>query len=125
MQGGEQKTKNDGQLQLSALFQVLEIVLSRLPYKAISWVGHVGVRRVLDKFLFSPLHSSLPRHVILTLSLVTASLLVGLTTDDLGVVLGFNVSLAGGGGGGGLILVEGFILVGAVQGGLILVEGLY
>ena len=67
-------------------------MLSRLPYRAISWISYTSLRRAFNHFLFSPRHSSLLRHIILTLSLVTCSLLVGLTTDDLGVVLGFNVS---------------------------------
>ena len=53
---------------------------------------HIPYTQALDKFLYSPRHTSLPRHIVLTLCLVTASLGVGLTTDDLGVVLGFNVS---------------------------------
>ncbi|CAI8049375.1 Putative sodium-coupled neutral amino acid transporter 11 [Geodia barretti] len=70
--------------------EVLEIVLSRLPYRVISWVRQGRVKRALSRFLFSPRHSSLPRHVILTLVLVLFSLGVGLTTDDLSIVLGFN-----------------------------------
>ena len=72
--------------------QVLEIVLSRLPYKVVSWIPQGSVRTWFSRFLFSPRHTSLPRHVFLTISLVTGSLAVGLTTDDLGVVLGFTVS---------------------------------
>ena len=72
--------------------QVLEIVLSRLPYKVISWIPQGLVRTWFDRFLYAPRHSSIPRHIVLTLSLVTGSLAVGLTTDDLGVVLGFSVS---------------------------------
>jgi hypothetical protein len=72
--------------------EVLEIVLSRLPYKVVSWIPQGSVRTWFSRFLFSPRHTSLPRHVFLTISLVTGSLAVGLTTDDLGVVLGFTVS---------------------------------
>ena len=98
---------------LTLMFQVLEIVLSRLPYRAISWVRQAGVKRALNKFLFSPRHSSLPRHIILTLVLVSFSLGVGLTTDDLSIVPGIQCEpiLAGGRGGwsGGLKLFdEGF-----------------
>ena len=70
--------------------EVLEIVLSRLPYRTISWIGWAGLRRAFDRFLYSPRHSSLARHITLTVSLVVGSLGVGLTTDDLGVILGFS-----------------------------------
>lgn len=47
--------------------------------------------QALDSFLYTPRHKSLPRHILLTLLLVASSLAIGMTTNDFGVVLAFNV----------------------------------
>ena len=46
----------------------------------------------LDSFLYTPRRASLPRHIVLTLLLVAGALAIGVSTNDLGVVLAFNVS---------------------------------
>jgi len=48
--------------------------------------------QALENFLYSPRHQSLPRHVILTLFLVVTTLVLGASTNDLKIVLAFNVS---------------------------------
>jgi len=45
----------------------------------------------LDKFLFTPVHKSLVRHIILTVLVITGVLSIGLTTNKLGVLMAFNV----------------------------------
>lgn len=47
--------------------------------------------QVLDSLLYTPRNKSLARHIILTLLLVAGTLAIGMTTNDLGVVLAFNV----------------------------------
>ncbi len=46
----------------------------------------------MDHFLYTPRHKSLTRHIILTLLLVGATLAIGISTNDLEIVLTFNVS---------------------------------
>ena len=46
----------------------------------------------MDSFLYTPRRASLPRHIVLTLLLVAGALAIGVSTNDLGVVLAFNVS---------------------------------
>ena len=46
----------------------------------------------MESFLYSPLHKSIVRHIVLTLLIVLATLAIGMSTNDLGVVLAFNVS---------------------------------
>ena len=45
-----------------------------------------------DRFLYAPRHKSLTRHIVLTLLLIVGTLGIAMTTNDLGVVLAFNVS---------------------------------
>ncbi len=47
--------------------------------------------QLLEKFLFTPRHQSLLRHIVLTLFLVTTTLILGASTNDLKIVLAFNV----------------------------------
>lgn len=47
----------------------------------------------LEKFFYKPRQQYLLRHIILTFLLVFSTLLVGISTNDLKIVLAFNVSL--------------------------------
>ena len=49
----------------------------------------------IESFLYTPLHKSLFRHVVLTVFMVFLTLVVGASTNDLGVVLAFNVRKKG------------------------------
>lgn len=70
--------------------EVLEIALYQIPYKAIGWIPLSCLRKGLDKFLYTPRHASLPRHVTLTFLLIAGALAIGVSTNDLGVVLAFS-----------------------------------
>lgn len=45
----------------------------------------------MEHFLYTPLRKSLPRHVLLTLTLVGLSAAIGLSTDNLELLLGIEV----------------------------------
>ena len=47
--------------------------------------------QAVNSFLYAPHNKSLIRHIVLTLLIVFATMGIGLSTNDLGVVLAFNV----------------------------------
>lgn len=51
------------------------------------------MRLWMEHFLYTPLRKSLPRHVLLTLTLVGLSAAIGLSTDNLELLLGIEVRI--------------------------------
>lgn len=70
--------------------EVLEIALARFPRRFVDKIKIQWLKTAMEVFLYTPRHKSLIRHVVLTFLLVFATLGVGMSTNDLGVVLAFN-----------------------------------